>query len=206
MSTIAAALACVHLQELVRHSGPSWLEWAAKALFRKHQERFVRPLLLANSEKEAFAALGAHRLEYVASRVTSTMFVLALRPWDQLTAQLAQEFYEEMQRRLAKASLPDETSQKIDYVAYSFCQIGLASQKMVRSRGKGARSPMTLPDAKHVLSTTAAFDVLTSAAFTGASEPSSIKNLLVFSGLMDKAVQACDAYIALFAELGYIHN
>lgn len=208
MNTFAAALACVPRQELVIHSGPSWMEWIAKALFLKHQERFVRPLLRADSEREAEAALRAHRLEYIASRTASTVSALALKPWDRLTPQVAEEFYEKIRDRLSDSPLSDEVAQKIDYVAYSSCQVGLIACNVVR-RGpwkSPVRPGVQLSNALRSLSNTAAFDVLTSAAFTAAFEPSAVKNHSVFSWLMDKAIQSCDANIAFFADFGYIQD
>lgn len=200
MSALTAALACVPRQEFVRHSGPGWMEQLAKALFLRHQERFVRPLLLANSQAEVRHALRAHRLEYVASRLTGTAFMLALKPWDHLTPAMADEFYADIQRLLAHSPLNADAIQNIDYVAYSSCQIALLSMQLMRAGIRATIKPKTRADLirpMQALRAASAFDVLTSAAFTAAREPSIVRNHDVFGWLMTRAVQVCDAHLTL---------
>jgi hypothetical protein len=182
------------------------MEQLAKAFFHRHQERFVRPLLLATSQTEARRALRAHRLEYVGSRLAGTAFMLALKPWDHLTPAVADEFYAHIQEHLQASPFGAETIQKIDYVAYSSAQIALLSMRLVRTGAHLSFRPKKRDDLirpLRAMRAASSFDVLTSAAFTAAKEPSLVKDEAVLSWLMDRAVRACDAHLAIFAELGY---
>jgi hypothetical protein len=205
MTTMTAALVLVPRREIARHSGASWLEFIAAAAHRRKWEAFVRPLLEAQSETEALVALRVSRLKYVAGQVTTVALTLALKPWEKLTPALTQEFYEEIQDRLRSSNFDEETSQSVDYVAYSMCRIALTSKNfqslVTRPKPRASRGFGNLASA---VSQLAAFDLLVSAAIMGTFQPESIRNPAVFSWLMKLATKACDAYLAVLAEYGFL--
>jgi hypothetical protein len=174
-----------------------------RSLFSKYRERFIRPLLSASTESEAKAALRAHKLEYIASKASAIAVVLALkgRDWMHVTPQEAEEFYSEIQARLERSGLSHEIAQKVDYVAYAMCQIGLRSMSLTRKGLRGLRAARPAPPMStyRALRDSTAFDLLTSAAMMGATEPAAIRDPAVFSWLMDRAVLACDSHIALLS-------
>jgi hypothetical protein len=199
MSTLTAALALVPRQEITRPEGPGLLEWLAREAFARHREKFVRPLLRADSRADLEAALSAPRLGYAASQVGSTALTLAVRPWRVVTPELTDRFYAETRERLESSQLEPETAQMVDYVIYSSCRIALAMMRrgLLRPR-PGYVAPRVA--FKQVMQ----FDLLSSAAFMAADAPHEVKNPAIFSHVMSRAVDSTDRHLALLAELGYI--
>lgn len=200
---MTAALAFVPRQEIVPHQGPGLLEWLARSAYQSRRERFVRPILDAVTEAEADSALRAHRVEYAVSQVSSTLLMVAIKPWRVVTPEMVDQFYNEIHDRLEAAPLEPELIQKLDYVIYSLCRFVVLARDISLMRRR--RSSREMRDFRF-LSKLKAFDLLTSAAIFAAEEPQSVRNQAVFSSLMTRAVGACDEYLGLLAATGYIED
>ena len=198
MGSVTTALTYVAPNELGFPTGTHWAILLGQFAYKRYEHRFVRPLLEARDVTDVDRRLRQMRFSYLSRRFMMSAFLVAVQPWDHLSLDKVRGSYDDIQKRLEAKIFDEDLTREVDYVAYTATRALLA---IVKVRGKA--NPVK-PDLVRLFKVSATFDALFPAVFLAVEEPEAVQSMDAFRGLVRRAVEAGDDYIASLSDYGFL--